>query len=317
MTFRTRKNLLYGVVALIVALATLTRLLDVFPAYIDDVIARSSPVLLVVLGLSVLLRNRVPLSGLISVLAGVALVMGISTAAFSIRAAQTRDDLREVFTEQVSPDVLLLRVRLQALETDVEIVRTTADADVALIRARFTGSTESQLTQNYLETEDGTATFNFDELRPNPLPILSAVGRGTLLVEIPPDVPVDLQVQLSDGALRLNLNDVALERLNIDHRAGDAIITLPEYSPQYSRPEETLGAWAVVTGSLTVRVPESVSARFDMSDSTGGDPTYDPNVYNLLFGRDILEARNIDTATIIMRYDLAVTRDRLTVDIPD
>jgi hypothetical protein len=311
-----RKNLLYGVLALLVAVAVLLRLLDVFPPYIDDIIGRSAPVILVILGLSVLLRGRLPFSDVIAVVVGAALVFWISTTAFSIRQAQNREDNRVVFEKEIDSGVILLRLRLQALMTDVEIVRAPAGSADTLTTT-YIGSLESEIIQNYLEDDDGSATFNLNELQVNPVPMLEDVGRGRLLVEVPPQVPVDIQLEVGQGETRLNMSGVSLERLNLDIREGDAIVTLPVYEPQYSRSDETLGTWAVSGGSLLVRVPPDVSARFDVSLGTGRGPNYDPGIYNLLSEGTILEARNFDTADIIMRYDLIVARNRLTIEVPE
>lgn len=316
MTTISRKNLLYGSLALAVAIAVLIRALNLLPPYIDDILGRAFPVVLVIVGLSILLRNRVPFSGFIAVMIGLALVTVISTTAFSVRQGQTRDDNRVEITEEVAEDTVLVRVRVQTLDTDVELVRAPQGVD-GVLRALFTGSTESDILETYVENLDNTATFTLNETRLNPVPMLDAVGRGTLLVELPPDVPVDMQIEVLSGDVRLNMNDIDLERLNLDVTDGDVIVSLPMYAPQYSDPEETLGAWRVGTGALTVRVPVEVSARFDMSQSTGPEPDYDPNIYNLLFGRDVLEARNIDTADVVLRYDLVAMRDRLTVAVTE
>ena len=45
---------------------------------------------------------------------------------------------------------------------------------------------------------DGSATLTVIETRPNPIPMLEAVGRGTLRLELPPDMPLDVQVT-ADG----------------------------------------------------------------------------------------------------------------------
>ena len=311
---QTRNNLLYGLLAIIIAVTVLVQQLNLLPPYISDMVTRSLPVVLVIIGLSVLLRNRVPLSAFISLIIGVALVAGISTTAYSVRQGQTRVENEITHTEDIGERVSLLRVRVQALTTDVEVVRAPS-GDERTISARFIGSTESDVSENYIEGVDGGATFNITEFRQNPFPMLEAVGRGTLLVELPPDVPIDVQVEVDAGELLLNLTDTQLERLNIDLIEGTALVTLPDYAPQSSTPDETLGTWRVASGGLTVRVPEDISTRLDMSGGTGGEPDYDPSVYNLLFGGDVLEARNIDTAETVVRYDLVLQRNRLTVAV--
>ena len=317
MRLRSRKNGLFGLLALALALAVLVRVLDVFPAYIDDVIGRSLPVVLVIVGVSVMLRNRVPFGGVIAIILGAALVAGVSTTAFSVREDQNRDDNRVEIDEEMGEQIVLLRVRLETLATDVELVRAPAGRDDRTVRALFLGSVESDISAAYTEEPDRTATLALTEQRPSPFPLLEAVGRGTLLVELPPDMPADVQVNAADGDVSVNFTGVDLERLNIDVNEGDVIISLPDYEPTYSRPEETLGTWRVLAGSLTVRIPQAVAARFDMSQSSGPDPDYNPDEYNLLFGRGILEARNFDTAETVIRYNLVVQRDGLAVNVTE
>ncbi|MEM6284200.1 MAG: hypothetical protein AAF787_18560 [Chloroflexota bacterium] len=316
MTFTSRRNLLYGLLALAVAGVVMARTLSLFPPYIDDIIGRSFPLVLVILGLSVLLRNRIPFSSFIAVVLSATLITAITTTAFSVRRGQNRDDNRIEITEDMGETVALLRVRVSTLATDVEFALAPAGSD-RQVRALFLGSTENTLNDLYVESTDGSATFTITELRTNPLPLLEAIGRGTLLIELPPDTGVDIQLDAADGDVTMNLADVNLERLNLNIVEGDALVTLPEYAPAFSTSDETLGTWRVGTGALTVRIPEDVSARFDMSQSVGLDPEYDPNVYNLLFGRDVLEARNIDLAEIVMRYNLIVQRDRLNVTVTE
>lgn len=310
-----RKSFLYGILALLGAVGWLVHTLGVLPAYANDLMLRAAPVLLVIVGVGWLLRGRVPLSGLIALGVGAGLLGGVGSTAFNVRQQQQRNDNEIVALQDVAANVVLLRVRLVALETDVEIVPAPSSQGRTL-RVTYTGSTERDLASTYVEAADGSATFTLDEYATQPIPMLEAVGRGAMLVELPANLPVDVQLVTRSGDVNLSLTNVPLERLNLELQNGDALITLPAYAPQFSRPDDNLGALAVLNGEMLLRVPRDVSARLDMSESTGGNPTYDPAVYNLLFGRDILEARNIDGAEIIQRYDLFVNRDRLTVDIP-
>lgn len=313
MNTRHMKNPLIGTLVLAVTVVWVLRMLTIFPPYIDDLIVRAAPVVLIIVGLSLALCYRVRWSGLVSVVVGLAITGAIGYTSFTIRESQVRDD-NTLTREQVIDDaVILLRVRMETLDTDVEVVRLP-DGNPRTVRARYDGSTGSDLVHTYVEDDDLSATFTLSEIATSPVPMLEQVGRGTMLLELPYDVPVDVQLQGTDGDITLNTQGVQLERLSLDLPDGDVLLTLPAYQPLFSRPEDTLGGLAVRAGALTIRVPEAVAARFDMSDSTGGDPDYDPNTYNLLFGRDVLEARLIDSAEIVQRYDLFVSRDRLTVE---
>ncbi|MFZ4813234.1 MAG: hypothetical protein ACOYL5_01765 [Phototrophicaceae bacterium] len=312
MTRTVRKDLLLGILALLAALAYAVHQLALLPPYLDDVLVRAAPVCLVIFGLVLLLRGRLPVSELIGLVLGGALVVAIALAAFSIRREQTRNDQLVTLDQPVSESVALLRVQLETLATDVEVVRVSGDA--RRVGGQFSGSLESDVLQNYVENADGSASFILSEVQLNPFPLLENIGRATLLVEVPAQTPLDLQVITVDGQVRLNLNTLHVERLNIQVDSGDLLLTMPDYDPQFSRPEETLGTWAVSNGTAVIRLPRDVAARFDLSQSVGGDPTYDQSRYNLLFGRDVLEARNLDNASNVIRYELVVTRDRLTIE---
>ena len=309
---QARRNVLLGLVAVALAALWVLRALDIFPGYLADLIGRSTPILLVMAGLSILLRGRVPFSEVVALLLSAALVAGVGTTAFRVRETQMRDENVMEVEHDLEDEIILLRVRLQSLATDVEITRA-ASADARTVRVTFEGSTERDLVNSLIRDDDTSATLTVNEVRINPVPRLDAVGRGTLLVELPPEVPVDVQLEAVQGEVRMNLAGVQLERLNLEQQTGNAFIDLPVYDPAFSRPEETLGTLLLANGSMTVRVPTGVAARFDMSTSTGGEPTYDPDEYNLLFSREILEARNIDTAEIVQRYNLVVSRNQLVV----
>jgi predicted nucleotidyltransferase len=49
---------------------------------------------------------------------------------------------------------------------------------------------------------------------------------------------------------------------------------------------------------------------------SGIDPVFDANVYNYLVG-DVLEARTIETADIVVRYTITAPRGRIRVEVPE
>jgi hypothetical protein len=313
---QARRNVLLGLVAVVLAALWVLRALDVFPGYLADLIGRSTPILLVLAGLSILLRGRVPFSEVLALLLSAGLIAGVGTTAYQVREMQMRDENVIEVAHALEDEVILLRVRLQSLATDVEITRAPT-TEARTVRVIFEGSTERDLVNSLILDDETSATLTINEVRENPIPRLEAVGRGTMLVELPPEIPVDVQLEAVQGEVRMNLAGVRLERLNLAQQTGDAFVDLPAYDPAFSRPEDTLGTLLLANGRMTIRVPATVAARFDMSASTGGDPTYDPEEYNLLFARDILEDRNIDTAEIVHRYNLEVSRNQLFVTVPE
>lgn len=308
-----RTNRLAGLAALIIGLVVMLRALDLLPDNLYDALLRAWPGLLVLLGLSVFLGPRLRLGGLLALLITAVVTGGIVAVAFSSRAGEDRDDYRENIAQPVDPEVTLLRVQVRALTTDIELLRgPSADR---VINGAFTGSRESVVQVNY-DAEAPLATLRIEETRPNPFPALADIGRGRLRVELPPDVPLDIDLIAADGAVLFNLDGLALERLNIDLAQGDALVTLPVYQPLGTPRGEVLGTLAVRDGDVTLFIPQDVSARLDLERAGGRAPIYDPTIYNALFNNTVVEARNIDTAAIALRYVLVVPQGQIEIRIP-
>jgi hypothetical protein len=313
MRVQRRTNLLLGFVALALALIALAGALGAFPAAIYDLILRAWPALLILFGLAALLRGRVPFGGGLALLLTAVAVAGVAAYAYSSRAGEQRTDNEQTLAQDIPEGTPLLRLRVAALATDVEILRGTAADSV---NVRFTGSTESQLTSDFEQSDDGSVTLTVGEARPNPFPLLEAVGRGSLRVDVPPGVPLDVEFRGTDGAVTLNMSGTALERLNVNLPRGDVLVALPEYDPVLSEDDATLGTLAAMNGDITVIVPEAVGGRFELNRAESGiQPEYDPARYNFLVG-DILEARTIETADIVQRYTITAPRGQIRLDTP-
>jgi hypothetical protein len=289
--------------------AALFPLLCLLPP-LESLVGRAWPVLLVLGGLSILLRDRIALSGVITLVICAALVAGVTLAAFSNRSTQERDDHQQPIAQGIGSNINLLHVRVGVLTTDVELVRAL---DSGQVSGQFLGSTESNVQVDYVEGNDNTATLTVSETHPNQFPLLEAIGRGRLRLELPPNLPLDVDFTGVDGTVSLNMSGLSLERLNVDLQKGDALVTLPEYKPLGSPADAVLGALAVRDGDITVFVPPGAAARFEMNrGSSGQQPSFDAALYNYLVG-DILEARNFDSADIKLRYVVTAPRGLITV----
>jgi len=312
MKIKRQTNFIWGLVALAVGVIALLRALDVLPAGIYDLALRAWPALLVLFGLGTLLRNRIPLGNLIALVVSAALVGGLAVSAYSSRATQERSDYQESIAQPIPPEITLLRVSVETLATDVEIVRSLSSGTVS---GQFSGSSESLLNANYNELGDGTADLNITESRSSSFPMLEAIGRGRLLLELPAGVALDVSFIGQDGTVSLNMDGLALERLNMDLVKGNAAVSLPNYRPLGSAPDATLGALVVREGNITLVVPPTIAARFTLNRGGSGlRPDFDSTVYNLLAeGDGILEARSFDAAEIQVRYTVTVPRGLITV----
>ncbi len=312
MRTQRRTNALLGIVVLLVALVLLGQSLGWVPAQISDIMLRAWPALLVLGGLSLLLRGRVPLGALVALVLTGVLVAGIAVTAFSTRSQESRDEYREPIAQSIAPGLGLLRVRVSTLATDVELLRSVMPDFVA---GEFTGSTESQFIVDYEDVGDGSATLTLRESPRDALPLLEAVGRGALRLELPADVPLDVEVVAAEGSVALNMGETQVERMTLDLARGDALVTLPEYQPVTAAQGQSQGTLAVRDGLITLVVPASVAARLELDrGGSGVEPEYDPALYNFLFNR-VLESRTIEQAETVVQYAIVAPRGRIRLDV--
>ena len=314
MRTQRRTNLLWGVVLLALALVLLLQALELIPAGIYDLLVRAWPALLVLAGLSIFLRPRVTFGSGLALIASVALVAGVSVVAFSARATEQRSEYIEPVNQPIAANISLLRLRGTTRNTDIEIIPALSQERV--VTGEFTGSTESNLQVVYLE-EGASATLSLIEEQASQFPLLENVGRGTLRLEVPPGIPLDIELNSESGDVLLNTSTLAVERMNLNLQQGDALVTLPVYQPLLSEADDNLGTLAAQNGAMTVFIPPEVAARLELNRGGSGiEPVYDAGVYNFLVG-DVLEARNIESAAIRVRYSVTAPRGPIRVEVPN
>lgn len=308
---RQRRNLLGGIIAVSIAAILLLIALEVLPAGLEDIFTRSWAGLLVLVGLSVLLRNRLPLGGLISIVVSVLLIAGIAFVAYSTRASQQRIENIQSINQTVNSGISLLQVNLETLTTEVEIGRSDTGR---AITGEFSGSQQSIVEVDYIEDNSGRATLTVRESKPESFPPLESVGRGVLTLSLPGDVALDIAFSGGSGNATLNLSGMELERLNVDLRQGDALVTMPEYEPRSEAAREQQGTLTVYNGDLTLVIPEAVAARLPLDrGSSGIEPLFDSTLYDYISGV-LLENRNLASADLVIRYNVIVPNGLIQVE---
>jgi hypothetical protein len=313
---RRQTNLLLGLVVFAIAVIALLRALGTIPDGVYDLILRASPVLLVLFGLSVFLRGRVPLGSFVALILSAALVAGVVYTAFSQRATQQRTEFEQDIEQALPANLTLLRVHIQTLTTDVDIVRAP-EGDTS-ISGRFVGSTESVINVELVDGGDTTATFTLTEGRQSSFPLLEALGRGTLRLELPAGVALDVGFRGEQGAVTLNMDGTSLERLNVDLVGGNAVITLPAYNPLgRNSPNENLGTLAARNGDIAIIVPGEVSGRFELNRGGSGLRPIFPESYLYLDGDILLKAGDIENSDIIIQYAVTAPRGQITLQVRD
>ncbi len=296
-----QRSLLVGVIALAVALVVVLRALDLLPDGLYDLIQRAAPALLVFVGLWLLLRERTALGGVIALVLTAALAVNVALIAFSARAGQMREDYRLPITEQISPDVTLLRVDVSLLNSDLNLLL----ADPAAIEGEFVGSLESEVSVAYVEDGLGSAVLTLRETQADAFQMLADVGRGRLDLALPPELAVDLLLQVDQGTAAIDAGNFDVERLNLTVNRGDARVVLPLYAPIIAAEDGRAGVIALGNGSLTVFAPEDLGLRIAFTSASAASPEVDESRYNIFIDGTI-ESRSYDLADVVVQYAVSV-----------
>ncbi len=311
--FLPQRHLLWGVVALVLAVGALLAGYGTLPASLVDTLARLSAGVLLFLGFSLALLNLPRWGDALALLLTLAIVGGLTAAAFNARAGSQRNENVVEGTDRIGESVTTLQLNIEALDTDVQVF--SAPPDVREVRYRYTGSTANLASHTY--DEDGSiATFTLVETRTTPFPRLDEVGRAALVIEVPRQLAVAIAFVGQSGLANFDLAALDLERLNLDLMRGDAVVSLPTYQPLSPSVAQQPGELIVRSGSLRLLVAEEVGAQFWLNKATNRRPQYDDLLYaledNLNEWR--LVARNVSTAPVKIRYVLTVPNGQIRLD---
>lgn len=307
-----RNNPVLGLVMLAMSSLPLMNALGVSFG-VTDTLYRALPTVLIFLGLSLILRERLPLGGLVALAVSIALPFVIATVAISSRVGQVLDDNVVVVEQPIDDSATQLILDLSALTSDVEI-RTGTEKGVVI--AAFKGSLEHNLQSDFAIDDTNFAILALNEIQESIVPSFTAIGRGTIDVQLPPDFPVFIKLNVADGDVTLNLRDLdllSIESLNVNN--GNALITLPAYNALLSA--QNSGDLNVIGGSLTLLIPENLGAELFFSKATNQRPEFDDLLY-LLEDKDIrwrLASRNYDSLPIKTSYIVSVPSGTVTIEV--
>lgn len=309
LTLRQLRNPLWGVLLLVIGGVLLLNSLEMLPEGLSDVLTRAWGGLLVLVGLALLLRGRVPFSSIIAAGLSVALVAGVAFTAYSNRASQNRDDQQFAIDQTIDEGISLLVVNVDMLNTDINIL-PAADRETG-VTGLFVGSTESEISVRYDDSAETTAEITIEETQPNQFPLLEAIGRGTLELEVPPEIAIVINVINSEGRVTLSLSDLQLELLTLLLESGDAVVTLPDHIPVSLDPEVRPSQLTVESGSIIVFVPESLDAQFALNRG-GNRPDFPPSYLLVDDGADgTLQKRGVSEFS--MYYEITVPNGLITL----
>ncbi len=300
---------LFGGILLLIGGVSLLNNLGTLPEGLSDLLTRAWGGLLVLAGLTWLLRGRIALSHIIAIVMSVIIVSGIAFTAFNNRASQPRDDLQVIIDQPIDDVISLLVVNVNTLNTDVNIL-PAVERDAG-VQGMFIGSTESELVITYDDSAGTTAELTIEETQSNQFPLLEAIGRGTLELEIPPQIAVVVNVINQDGQVTLSLSNLNLELVTLVVETGDAIVTLPNYIPVSLDPEARPSQLTVKNGDIIVFVPEALDAQFALNRGSNR-PEFPPSYLLVDDGADgTLQKRGVSEFS--MYYEITAPNGLITL----
>jgi hypothetical protein len=241
------------------------------PPTVIDLVGRSWPIVLVLVGLNALIGRRVRFSNFIVLGACIALTAGIIVVAYGRQAGKPRSDYRAAINQAIAPEVSSVRISVTTLLAPIEI----SIVEGRNVGGEFVGSVESLLTSNFAAAE-GVGTLTITETRTSSIPKLDAIGRGKLTLTVPAGVTIDeLAIRGGEGDLRINATSANLKNLNIRLQKGNIAVELPALPAQAALG----GTLKTDSGDMSITIPAGLTVRFAIES---GRPAFDQSNYLLL-----------------------------------
>jgi phage shock protein PspC (stress-responsive transcriptional regulator) len=308
-----RGSIVTGLVFLALAITVLLAALGALPPGTGNILGRAAGGVLVFLGLSILLRDRVALGSVLALGISAALVVGMAAFAYSTRINEQRTDNVIDQTFELDEAITTLQLNLTTLDTDVALA--AAAPGERRVTMRFVGSLASTIETTFEET-GALATLTLTETRGEGLPSLEDIGRGSIVLGLPEGVAIATAFRGVSGQANFNMGSLNLERLNADLSRGDLLITFPVYQPLSPSVAESPGEIIVRDGNLRMVAGPELGGQFLINKATNQRPTFDDLLYALEDNLNewLLIARQYTTSSAQIRYVLTVPRGQIRLD---
>jgi hypothetical protein len=303
----------WGLIPLGVASVLMLYTLDAIPQGLFDLLMRAWPILLILIGLLLLLRGRIPLGGIAAFGLSAVLVAGVAGVAYSTRASQERTENEVYINQAIDEDATLLVVNVVLNNTNFTLRRAT---ESRVISGVFIGSEESDIQTTFNDEGGLTVEYTIHEEQSSQFPLLTAVGRGSMTLDVPADIAVAINIVVADGLTTLNLSDLQLERLTLTVDNGNAAITLPNYQPVSLNPAERPGEIIVSRGNLTLLTPNEIDVRVAFDRRGSGTPVQYDALY--IDQRDDVDGtlrRELESSDVRLFFDVTIPRGQLRLDV--
>jgi hypothetical protein len=249
----------------------LVRATNLIPPNASDLLERAWPLLFVIIGLNMILVERVRFGNWLALGLSLGILGGVIFLAYDTQAKVVRDDYVETIPPiPLGDHIQGLTVRIEMQAATVAFI-PTLDASRS-VGANFRGSTESRLRLLVQEQEGGIVEFVIQEERPNQIPDLRAYGRGHLDVFLPLGIPItELSLLNQSGGVRVELQNLEVPRFDLQIERGNVDLYLPAQANVLD------GNIRIQDGSLRVLADPQRPLR--IRGQVGGEINLNPNNY--------------------------------------
>jgi hypothetical protein len=254
-----RRNFFWPLLLIFVGAVMLLQVLGVMPLYLWDLLVRLWPLLLIIFGLAALVSRRTPATNALVLIGLFALVVVVLAAGYTRQALRAADDNRQTIDHDLG-DARDVHIALELGLTELTV--GAQEEATGRLLGEFVGSTETQLEVSYTR-RGNRGELRISEQSVHPLPLLESFGSNRLALELPPQLPLTLDCDGNVGSIQLDLSGLDMDRLEVRASLGELTVTLPGEGG-------LIGDISTGQGDVTVRVPETMAMRFEVSRGLGG-----------------------------------------------
>jgi hypothetical protein len=210
---------------------------------------------------------------MIALLVCIVMVGGMVVVAYNQQSSKLSTAYQILDNEpkpQLGPDVKTVNINITSLTTQIEI--DPADPAVHVLTVHFQGSQESRAALNY--SQDGAVgTYNYVETPANAIPMLEAVGKGKLTVQLPAGVIIDqLTISGREGDLAFDSSTSTINRISVSMGNGNITAKLGDKAG-------LIGDFKTGRGDISVEVPKTLIAQFQLLGGGASNPVFNAGDY--------------------------------------
>ena len=274
-SIRTRIDLFWPVLIIVVAVFWLLRAAGSLPLAIIDLSDRALPIVLVALGLALVVGRRIPYAYLVVTGLCVILVGGVVVAAYNQQGSKLSSAYQRLLNEPpagLPMTVKSIKISITTLATELEV--QPAQTGQRTLSGTFEGSQESRVALDFTQSQDGASgAYTLVETRAGGIPLLSSVGKAKLILQLPAGVAIsELDLNGGEGDVIFDASTSLLTTLNLTMGSGGINVKVPD-KPGF------IGTITTGQGDITLEIPASADAQIDLLGGGAANPDFNSAVY--------------------------------------